>query len=331
MDENATYHEILIARYLSGEATPDELSELSAWLMDDAGNQRFFRGIRDSWALQQAMVVEDTVDPDREWEALSQRTGITMAPVSRTLGERSRRYLMGAAAVALLLILPSIIYFLFFMQAREDLLAAENHVVESVLPDGTEVALNAGAVLHYPTRFTGKERRVSLEGEAYFDVVRNEKKAFVIEADNMLVRVLGTSFYVNTHAADNTMEVVLLSGSVQIDFNDRQVSLEPGEKAVVLRQEGEILKQHHSDPNLLAWKTRKLSFDNTPLSQIVAVLEKVYHKDIIILTPEIGDCRITATFEGQSLEAVLLVLQSTIDITARPRGDTVELSGTGCQ
>ncbi len=331
MDENTTYYEVLIARYLSGEATPGELSALSAWLMEDAGNQRFFREIRNSWALQQAMHVEDAVDPETEWEAMARKIGIAERPVSRTLGKRTRRYMIGAAALALLLILPSVIYFLFFMQAREDVLAAEDHVVESVLPDGTSVALNSGAVLHFPTRFTGKERKVSLEGEAYFDVVHNEKKAFVIEADDMQLRVLGTSFYVNTHAAGNTMEVVLISGSVQIEYNGRQMVLEPGEKAVVLRQEGEIVKQPHSDPNLLAWKTRKLSFDNTPMSRIVELLEKVYHKEIVVMNPEINNCRITATFEGQSLEAVLLVLQSTIDITARPRGDTVELSGTGCQ
>ncbi len=164
-----------------------------------------------------------------------------------------------------------------------------------------------------------------------FDVAHNKEKAFVIDANEMEIRVLGTSFYVNTNAADNTMEVVLMSGSVQLDYNGKQMLLEPGDKAVVLTQYGEIVKQENRDPNLLAWKTRNLRFDDTPLNKIIDILKKVYHKDIVLLNPEIGNCRITATFEGQSLEAVLLVLQSTIDITARPNGDMIELSGKGCQ
>jgi len=122
-----------------------------------------------------------------------------------------------------------------------------------------------------------------------------------------------------------------MGGSVQLDFNGKQMLLEPGDKAVVLRQHGEIVKQQNNDPNLLAWKTRKIRFNDTPIHEIIDVLNKVYHKQIVVLNPEINNCRITATFEGQSLEAVLLVLQSTIDIAVRPNGDMIELSGNGCQ
>ena len=244
---------------------------------------------------------------------------------------QGRRNFFRVAAVLLLLIAPSIIYFWFFMTPAEDQLIAREHIIESTLPDGTEVTLNNGSTLNYPSRFKGDERKVSLEGEAYFDVAHNKEKAFVIDADDMQIRVLGTSFYVNTHSNDNTMEVVLLSGSVQLQYNDKKMLLEPGEKAVVFKQYGEIVKKENKDPNILAWKTKKLRFKDSPLGDIIEILKKVYHKDIIVLNPDILDCRITATFEGQSLEAILLVLQSTIDISARPNGDKIELSGTGCQ
>lgn len=331
MDKTTTYYETLIARYLSGEATAKEVSELSEWLRTDAENLRLFRKIRKSWSLQEAMVVENATDLDSEWNALAERVGISETPVSRKLELQSRRRFLSVAAVLLLLIVPSLLYFLFFMSAGEDLLFADNQVVESTLPDGTQVALNAGSSLHYPSRFKGNERKVSLEGEAFFDVTHDEMKAFVIEASELQIRVLGTSFYVNTHAVDNTMEVVLISGSVHLDYNGKQMLLEPSDKAVVLKQHGEIVKQENSDPNLLAWKTRNLRFDDTPLHEIIDVLKKVYHKDIVVLNPEINNCRITATFEGQSLEAVLMVLQSTIDISVRPNGDLIELSGKGCQ
>jgi len=331
MDKQATYYEMLITSYLSGEASTAEVSELNTWLAEDDAHLQLFRKCRKSWALQEANRIESSTDLDSEWAAFAEHAGMAKEPVSRELVLQSRRRFIRVAAVLLLFIVPSLIYFWFFMAPGEDTLYADRQVVESTLPDGTQVALNAGSSLHYPSRFKGKERKVSLEGEAFFDVTHDEEKAFVIEAEDMQVRVLGTSFYVNTLSGDNTMEVVLISGSVQLSFNDKQMLLEPGDKAIVLKQYGEIVKQQNKDPNLLAWKTKKLCFDNTPLSEIIDVLKKVYHKNITVLNPEILNCRITATFEGQSLETVLLVLQSTIDITARPNGDKIELSGKGCQ
>jgi ferric-dicitrate binding protein FerR (iron transport regulator) len=199
-------------------------------------------------------------------------------------------------------------------------------VLESTLPDGTQVALNAGSSLKYPENFKGKEREVILQGEAFFDVTHDEKKTFVIKAQELQIKVLGTSFYVNTQRNENTIEVVLMKGSVQLDFNEKQMVLKPGDKAIILKHHGEIVRQENNDPNLLSWKTKIMQFTDTPLHEIVEVLENVYHKDIVVLTPEINNRVVTATFEGQSLEAVLLVLQSTINIAAKPNGNRIELS-----
>jgi transmembrane sensor len=331
MNENSTYYETLISRYLSGESTAAEVSELNTWLGADAGNLALFSEMRKSWALQEALLVEDTTDLDSEWDSLSARIGIEETPSARKLQLQTRRSFLRIAAVFLLLIIPSMVYYWFFLPPEKETLYAELQMVETTLSDGTEVALNTGSSLYYPSSFKGKERKVSLRGEAYFDVAHNKEKAFVISAEDMQIQVLGTSFYVNTNAEKNTMEVVLISGSIQLSFQDKQMMLEPGDKAVILKKHGEIVKQENKDPNLLAWKTRKIRFNNTPIHEIIDVLKNVYQKDIVVLNPEINNCRITATFEGQSLEAVLLVLQSTIDITARPNGDTIELSGKGCQ
>ena len=126
-------------------------------------------------------------------------------------------------------------------------------------------------------------------------------------------------------------EVALMSGKVELNYGDQEILLKPGEKANVNKQSGKIEIKQNTDLNLLAWKTKTLRFNDTPLHKIIDVLEKVYQKEILVLNPEINNCRITATFEGQSLEAILLVLQSTIDVTARKNGNRIELSGAGCQ
>lgn len=331
MEEGHTYYETLITKYLTGEANSEEVSELLVWLKKSSDNLRIFMEMRHSWFLQHVHYLEEVIDLDEEWEAMSENFGITEKPAGRKLQIFSKKYLSVAAAVILLLIIPALAYFLFFMQPTKNTLFAADQVLESSLPDGTQVTLNTGSILYYPSSFTGRKRKVSLEGEAFFDVTHNEEKAFVINADDLKITVLGTSFYVNTFAEGNSMEVVLLSGSIKLSFHNINKQLEMGEKAVLLKQSGEILIEQNKDINLLAWKTRTLRFNDTPLPEIIDVLENVYHKKIIVLNPEINNCRITATFKGQSLEAVLQVIESTIDVSARSDGNTIELTGTGCQ
>ena len=330
MDKPATYYETLISNYLSGEAEANQVTELHQWISSDEANRELFASIRKSWALTMAYKVESETDLDQEWSDFADRLGVSNAHASRKLRQFNRRSFLHVAAILLFLIIPSAVYFLFIMGPSDGVLLAEGQIIESTLPDGTQVTLNAGSSLHYPARFKGDVRKVSLDGEAYFDVSHNKEKAFVIEAKEMQIRVLGTSFYVNTSSSDNNMEVVLLSGSVQLTYLDKEMILQPGDKAMILTANGEIVKQENKDPNLLAWKTKILRFDDTPLREIVGILEKVYQKDITILNPEVLNCRITATFNGQSLEAVLRVLQSTIDITIKSDGNKIEISGEGC-
>ena len=331
MKDSATYHEMLIAKYLLGETSDEEVQELLVWLKASSEHVRIFVDMRRTWLTQQAYDVDDAMDLDEEWKAFLNKVNPDEKTVTHKARISPQRTFLYAAAIALLLIIPSLAYYLYFMQPVKKTLFANDMVTESTLPDGTQVALNTGSVLYYPSIFQGEERKVALEGEAYFDVTHNKDKAFVIEAGKLEIRVLGTSFYVNTETSENTVEVALISGKVALQYNDQKIYLEPGEKATVHKNSGEMTSHKFNDPNLLAWKTHTLQFNDTPLNEIIEVLEKVYKKDIAILNPELNNCRITATFKGQSLEAVLLVLQSTIDVTARPNGNRIELSGTGCQ
>ncbi|MDT8394364.1 MAG: FecR domain-containing protein [Bacteroidales bacterium] len=331
MDKLPTYEETLIVRYLSGEAAAEDISLLKAWLEEDEKHRAIFREYRNSWALGEAARLEQSIDIEKEWEHFAKKRPIHQSAVKQLTGRSNWQRLSRIAALFLVLIAPSIIYFLFFMSPQQDMLHAETQLLQSTLPDGTEIALNKGSVLHYPEHFSRNERKVSLEGEAYFDVVRDEDKTFIIEAGKMQIRVLGTSFYVNTKASNNSMEVVLLSGSVQLSYKDKTMLLEPGDKAVVMKEANALVKQQNNDPNLLAWKTKVLRFNNTPLCEVVDVLEKVYEKDIRVLNPEMLKCRITATFEGESFESVMMVIQSTLNIEIRPNGKMIELSGAGCR
>lgn len=330
MNKDNTYYEILIGKYLSGEADAGELAGLKAWIAASKENHYIFSKTCKAWSLTEAANIETLTNLNHEWEALKPRLDIHEEAKLRKLTAAPPVNFLRVAAILLLFIVPSVLFFWFFMNPVKDVLIAAEQSIESTLPDGTQVALNSGSSLQYPSQFKGRERRVSLKGEAYFEVTHLPDKPFVIEAGDMRVMVLGTSFYVNTNSPENTMEVVLMSGSVKLTFAGKEMTLAPGEKAVVIKRHHEIVKQASDDLNLLAWKTRVLRFNDTPLGEIVEILKNVYQKEIIIMNPAIRECRITATFEKQSLEAVLRVLQSTINIRVRANGPVIEISGEAC-
>lgn len=332
MNKTETYYETLLSKYFSGEASNEVVNELSEWVNKDASNKELFEEYSKSWSMMEKSVIDSSIDPGKEWTAFSERFLGEDDQGSRTVFWSRYSVLMRVAAAIIILMIPAYFIFNGFLDNARESLMAESSILESVLPDGTEITLNRGAVLEYPSNFKGNTREVSLEGEAFFDVAHNESKAFIISSGDLRIKVLGTSFYVNTD--QGKAEVILSSGKLAVYYNDnpdKPVILEPGDKASTLNSEGLIVKVYNEDRNFLSWKTKRFEFIDTPLEEIMELLSRVYQKEIVILDPEIRECRITATFNKQSLEAVLNVIQSTIEINVKPNGPGIEISGNGCQ
>jgi ferric-dicitrate binding protein FerR (iron transport regulator) len=213
-------------------------------------------------------------------------------------------------------------------------LEARMEVTNGILPDGSSVTLNKGAVLEYPSKFRKGPRQVQLTGEAYFEVKHDEKKPFIITSGNVKVEVLGTSFYVNTCQSSGQMEVILNSGKVKVYFSDdaeHGLILSPGEKADVSCEDHSLRMEVNTDENYLSWKTGRLVFSNTPLPEIIRILEKDYHAHIELANPDLTHCLVTATFENQSLEAVINVLKATLNLQVSVSGQTIILTGGICK
>ncbi len=349
MEQDPTYFEELIVKYFSGEATPDEVSALSSWVEADPENEKCFRESQYSWMASEEIRVAEAANIDLEWEEFQKRAGMVkdhdefedhFAPEDRDI-EISispshhltiSRFLLRAAAVLLILALPSFLLFRYLNRPVIKELAANTGRMEAFLPDGSTVELNTGAVIKYPETFKGKKRAVSLEGEAYFDVAHNASKPFIISTDGIRVEVKGTSFYINTHSLNGDFELVLTTGKVELYFENQSGQarvLNPGERAVI--HGGQILINTNQDANYMAWKTRRITFSNDPLSSVVATLCKVYQADIRITDTALAHCRLTATFDNQSLESVLNVIKATLDVNIRNSGSLVEISGKGCR
>jgi len=332
MENSSTYYPDLITKYLSGEITGDEIVLLENWLTSDPDHMMKLEELRKTWILTEQEKLESKLDVEREWNIFREKVKESTKYEVRSTKLKINRILR-IAAVILFIAVPSFLLFWYFSKPAGEIITARNQIVETGLPDGTTVILNKGSTIEFSENLTGTKRMVTLEGEACFSVKHDEKSRFFVMNGNVRIEDIGTSFYVNTNRPSGQMEVVLTEGSAAVYFLDNpagQVIINPGERADIDREGNTILRSVNTDENYMAWKTRKLVFSGNTLPEVIAVLKKVYHADIRLSGNNMNNCRLSATFDNQSLESVLHVIKSTLDISIISKGPYIEISGKNC-
>ena len=184
------------------------------------------------------------------------------------------------------------------------------------LPDGTLVVLNAGSRLVYPQDFGVDNREVELSGEGYFEVERNEKLPFHVQTPSLSVRVLGTKFNFRDYPNDEEAVVSLLEGKVALDNRLRaeaEMILLPNEQVTLDKAEKCMKKELTKVKNSLGWTSGKLFFDETPLPEVVKILERSYDVHITFATDSLRDFRFYGSFsrDEQGINEILQALEKT--------------------
>ncbi|MEM9141759.1 MAG: FecR domain-containing protein, partial [Bacteroidota bacterium] len=146
--------------------------------------------------------------------------------------------------------------------------------ISMVLPDGSSVKLNSGSTLTFPESFNDSTREVVLDGEAFFDVVKNPKKPFVIKSGELKTTVLGTSFNVNAYKGEQIMAVTVLSGEVGVNTASGQLQLLPNEQCIFDINTKQLVKEHVNAKEILLWKDGILKFNDAGLGQVAEALER---------------------------------------------------------
>jgi len=153
------------------------------------------------------------------------------------------------------------------------------------LPDGTQVWLNAASSITYPAAFMGKQRKVKISGEAYFEVTQDKGKPFVVEMDGgMPVEVLGTHFNVNSYVDEGPVKTTLLEGSVRVNASvfsgGRDVVLRPGQQARADGQRLSVTSNINVD-KVMAWKNGLFNFEDASLQEVMRQLERWYDITVV--------------------------------------------------
>lgn len=198
------------------------------------------------------------------------------------------------------------------------------------LPDGTTVWLNAGSRLDYPKQFSGKQREVTLTGEAFFNVAKDAQHPFIVNTTAFSIRVLGTTFNVRAYPGEENAVTSLVSGVVEVVMDKKTVRLKPNEKLSVptLPPVSSGLAEQENIPEApivksaltevkdsviaeTAWVENKLAFKSLPLEKVAVLLEQWYGADIRFRNEDKKQVTLTAVFEKETLTEALEALELT--------------------
>ncbi|GGZ12692.1 anti-sigma factor [Echinicola pacifica] len=188
------------------------------------------------------------------------------------------------------------------------------------LPDGTLVILNVNSQLEYPEKFPSAGRKVTLRGEAFFEVHREEDRPFTVSSPQLETRVLGTSFNVQAYGDFSEM-VTVSTGLVEVTKREKReetVRLQPDQAAVLTPGNRPLAIQQVDAARVSGWKASKIIFDKLPFDEVVQRLRDYYHRDIILENYTVQqDCLIKVSYENSGIHFILSGLKLLVDFDYR--------------
>lgn len=326
----------LITRYLNGKASLSEKKQVQSWVKESPLNQYQFNKLKDYWE-------KDTVDPklinhefqkQKLWKQYLDTSEPSTAPKLATRRTSRFAWISIAASITLLITVTAL------FSVKERLFVPQEYDVaiasiekynpigqksQAQLPDGSKVWLNSESKISYPEKFSDSVRIVVLEGEAFFDVQHDSARPFIVVADNIQVRVLGTKFNVNAFTNQKEINISLLEGAINVttDSNTEGVLVKPS-NGVSYSKQLDVLREFSKESNpamfekAISWKNGKLIFDGDDLEDFVTEISRWYGVTVKITGVPQNDWRLIGSFENEFLTNVL-------DAIAYNKGFTYEL------
>ena len=306
--------EEIIAKFLMGKCTEEELVQVNLWIKESDENARKLFRMEEIYHLGKE---KHTVSPKRMDQAersLYKRLAIEEAKQNRTLA--IHRWMKYAAIITVILLTGTGITYWIGQNAlinnKMIAVASEGNVEEIVLPDGTKVWLNQSAVLKYPREFSDKERNVYLEGEAYFEVSHDTRKPFIVHTGELTVTVLGTEFNVNTRIPTH-VRTTLVEGKVQVTFKEGiPYILTPGEMASTDVFSGQTTVEQVNIQKYIAWRHGRFCFEEATIEEIMQELSLWYDLQVEYQNQKVKQEKFSGYLpRGESVMSILQKIEQT--------------------
>lgn len=370
MDQNTEQIWALMARKLSGEATELELTELEQRLAENPRENYSLEIMQDIWKNKGIPDLQYSENKYKELVLRMQRLGIddkfqseAHSLLNNEVAPRSKKklasYFFGILGAIIIIFSGLFFYYRYDNQIKAVEMPANNEIStrygsksNMLLPDGTKVYLNSGSKLTYSKNYGTEIREVNLTGEAYFDVVKNPTKPFIIHSSNITIRVLGTEFNVRCYPDEKNTETSLVRGSLEVTVNEGQqkIILKPNEK-VTVSNNNMIMKESENtgkdktvtairntvelshlsildlDSSIIetSWVNNRLVFRSETFEQVADKMERWFGVSIEFSNEKLKSLRFTGVFEKETIDQALKALQLTTFFSYKIGKDSIEI------
>lgn len=323
----------LIARKLSGETSEQEERLLDERIQHSDEAKNILSNAHHIWSA--------SYFPEKSTELIAQKEmeeKIWKEAFQQQRNNKSKSFKLFAIAASVIAILTTIFMIHFDRMENSPVIPEVTTIQKQTLPgqkssitlrDGTVVWLNSGSSIRYYSDFNEKIRLIHLEGQAYFDIFKDEKRPFIVKCRDLRIEALGTSFDVNGYV-DAPIQVSLLTGSVKLsigkhDTNGDNLILNPGEYSVLDINNRFIDKGNFDPYEVMAWKEGRLIFENATIAEIIPRLELWYGVKINNQLHVNLEKPYTSTFERENLENILINLGGVLNFSYEIKENNVTL------
>ena len=316
--------EELIGKFLAGEASVDEAMLLEDWKCESVDNMAVYDRCVEIFAATGGIDVGKAPNVEQAWQRVH----------GETIGARNVRSLSGglwfrvAASVVILLGVGLVVRLLVGQGNGGEMVIAAGGSEESVtLKDNTLVRVLANSTVVLEDGFGSSNRRLKLQGSAYFEVVHKEELPFVVDAGAVFIKDIGTKFSISSSPSSDTVFVSVDEGVVQLfDSVGAQVAIKANERAMYVKSNKQIIT-----PNGSVVSGGKFVFSNASLAEVIARLTDSYKVSIALENSLLAKCSITTQFENEDIETVLTVICETLSLSFEKRADGYIIKGVRCK
>ncbi len=303
----------IVAKHLAKESLPDEEQMLKTLINENEDAKKEYSDILYVWE-----------EYNKSNKSFSVESGLNI--LDRKINRKVRRmqFVMRVAAVFVGIIMVSSILYLDYSNVTT--VIAGKEVQKILLPDASKIYLNQNASLSYrKSIFFSFDRKVKLNGEAFFEVTKEQGQKFIVQTDNFNIQVLGTKFNVRTKSQNS--EISLVEGSVQLfDFKEKDnavLKMQPGDFVSYKSSDKKINKQIINPRVFTTWKEEKLILDNFSLKEIAYTINRRFGKTLIINNKELLKVHLNGSAPSDDLDVLLKALSEILDASVALKNDTI--------
>lgn len=334
MKDKIEEFEGLMTDYLKGSMSPEDMKKLATLISADASCRKRYHELAEAYGMASAPWFESR--KQENLELLREKLNFHSS-CKRTL---TRRIIWGNVAIWALIICCSITFLYLQRDNSSELAASPSYcqieipkgaTSKLMLPDSTLVYLNGGTVLKYDASYQNKAKReVFLTGEAYFSVVRNVHRPFIVHTEGVSVKVLGTTFNVTSYPDDAEVKVSLVEGKVNVYTTseaEENILLSPNEQAIYNKEHKLLSMKKIDATSQVAWTTGKLVFVNEKLLDILKTVGKRYDVQMLVQSQKVYAEYFSGSIDADlTLEEVLSYLDVDNKFIWRKKGKTIVIT-----